>query len=58
MQAQPEWIFEMMRVEMNQSVGEYLSELMRAELSHFLGPMSARRAKRTTAMDPMNGSLP
>jgi len=36
-QRQPEQIFEMMRVEMNQSVGQYLSELMRAELSHFLG---------------------
>ncbi len=36
-QRQPERIFEMIRTEMNQSVGEYLSELMRAELSHFLG---------------------
>lgn len=36
-QRQPEQIFEMMRVEMNQSVGQYLSELMRTELSHFLG---------------------
>lgn len=36
-QRQPEQVFEMMRVEMNQSVGQYLSELMRAELSHFLG---------------------
>jgi putative transposase len=34
---QPERIFEMMRAEMNQGIGEYLSELMRAELSHFLG---------------------
>jgi len=37
MQAQPERIFEMIRTEMNQGVGEYLSELMRTELSHFLG---------------------
>lgn len=36
-QRQPERIFEMVRTEMNQSVGKYLSELMRAELSHFLG---------------------
>jgi putative transposase len=27
----------MMRAEMNQGIGEYLTELMRAELSHFLG---------------------
>jgi len=35
-QRQPERIFEMMRTEMNESVGEYLSGLMRAELTHFL----------------------
>ena len=31
-QRQPERIFEMMRVKMNQSVGEYLSELMRVSM--------------------------
>jgi len=36
-QEQPERIFEMIRVEIRESVGEYLSKLMDMELSHFLG---------------------
>ena len=36
-QAQPGRNFEMMRTEMTQGVGEFLTELMRAKLSHFLG---------------------
>jgi putative transposase len=36
-QRQPERIFEMMRAEMNQGIGEYLSDPMRSELTHFLG---------------------
>jgi putative transposase len=53
-QRQPERIFEMMRVEMNQSVGQYLSELMRAELSHFLGRKPYERKEGET--NHRNGS--
>ncbi len=34
---QPDRIFEMIRVEIRESVGEYLSRLMDTELTHFLG---------------------
>lgn len=34
---QPERVFEMIRVDVRESVGQYLSELMNIELSHFLG---------------------
>ena len=53
-QRQPEQIFEMMRAEMNQGVGEYLSELMRAELSHFLGREPYERREGET--NHRNGS--
>jgi len=36
-QEQPERIFEMIRVEIRENVGEYLSRLMDMELTHFLG---------------------
>jgi len=36
-QEQPQRIFEMIRVEIRENVGEYLSKLMDMELSHFLG---------------------
>ncbi|MDY7035231.1 MAG: transposase [Thermodesulfobacteriota bacterium] len=36
-QEQPEEIFNMIRVEIRESVGEYLSKLMKMELTHFLG---------------------
>jgi len=36
-QEQPERIFEMIRVEIRENVGEYLSKLMDVELTHFLG---------------------
>ena len=36
-QEQPERIFEMIRVEIRENVGEYLSKLMDMELTHFLG---------------------
>ncbi len=36
-QEQPERIFEMIRVEIRENVGEYLSKLMDMDLSHFLG---------------------
>jgi putative transposase len=36
-QEQPERIFEMIRVEIRENVGEYMSKLMDVELTHFLG---------------------
>jgi len=36
-QEQPERLFEMIRVDIRENVGEYLSKLMDMELSHFLG---------------------
>jgi len=36
-QEQPKRIFEMIRVEIRENVGEYLSKLMDTELTHFLG---------------------
>ena len=36
-QEQPERIFDMIRVEIRENVGEYLSKLMDMELTHFLG---------------------
>ncbi|MGA1791988.1 MAG: IS256 family transposase [bacterium] len=36
-QEQPEKIFEMIREDVRDGVGQYLSEMMRAELTHFLG---------------------
>jgi putative transposase len=37
MEKKPERLFEMIRVDVRESVGQYLSELMNKELSHFLG---------------------
>jgi len=53
-QRQPERIFEMMRTEMNESVGRYLSELMRTELSYFLGREPYERKEGET--NHRNGS--
>jgi len=53
-QRQPDRIFEMMRLEMNKGVGEYLSELMRTELSHFLGREPYERKEGET--NHRNGS--
>ena len=36
-QEQPERLFEMIRVDIRENVGQYLSKLMDMELSHFLG---------------------
>jgi putative transposase len=53
-QRQPKRIFERMRTEMNQGVGEYLTELMRAKLSHFLGREPYERKEDET--NHRNGS--
>lgn len=36
-QCQPEKLFEMIRMDVREKVGQYLSELMKLELIHFLG---------------------
>ncbi len=36
-QTQPEKLFEMIRLDVRELVGRYLSEVMKAELTHFLG---------------------
>ena len=36
-QTQPEKVFEMIRLDVREMVGKYLTEMMNAELSHFLG---------------------
>ena len=44
-QEQPERIFEMIRVEIRENVGGYLSELMKVELTRFLGRESYERVE-------------
>jgi putative transposase len=44
-QEQPERIFEMIRVEIRENVGEYLSELMKVALTLFLGRESYERVE-------------
>jgi len=53
-QEQPERIFEMIRVEIRENVGEYLSELMKVELTRFLGRESYERVESN--VDHRNGS--
>ena len=52
---QPEKIFEMIRMDIREAVGQYLSNLMDMELDHFLG---RKRYERTGEKDPnhRNGS--
>jgi putative transposase len=52
---QPEKIFEMIRMDIREAVGQYLSNLMDMELDHFLG---RKRYERTGEEDPnhRNGS--
>ena len=53
-QEQPERIFEMIRVEIRENVGGYLSELMKVELTRFLGRESYERVE--SDVDHRNGS--
>ncbi len=54
-QEQPERLFEMIRVDIRENVGEYLSKLMDMELSHFLGRECMNMVKEMLiiAMAPM-----
>jgi putative transposase len=55
-QEKPEKLFEMIRVDVRQSVGEYLSELMTTELTHFLGREAYERMEGE--VNHRNGSYP
>ena len=55
-QEKPENLFEMIRVDIRQSVGEYLSELMTTELTHFLGREAYERMEGE--VNHRNGSYP
>ncbi|MDL1971452.1 MAG: hypothetical protein LWW94_10930 [Candidatus Desulfofervidaceae bacterium] len=57
---QPEGLFEMIRDNVRQSVGEYLSELMSLELTSFLAEvgMSEGMVILIIAMAPMEGGIP
>ena len=55
-QEKPEDIFNMIRVEIRESVGEYLSKLMDVELTHFLG--RERYEHGQGDVDHRNGSYP
>jgi len=53
-QKKPEALFEMIRLDLQQTVGEYLSAIMNAELTHFLGREPYQRKGRNT--NHRNGS--
>ena len=53
-QKQPEKVFEMIRVEIRESVGKYLSKMMGLELTDFLGRVPYERKERNT--NHRNGS--
>ena len=55
-QEQPEKLFTMIRTDIRESVGQYLSELMNAELTHFLGREPYER--RDGQINHRNGSYP
>jgi len=55
-QEKPETLFEMIRVDVRQSVSEYLSELMTTELTHFLGRKAYERIEGE--VNHRNGSYP
>jgi putative transposase len=55
-QEQPEKILEMVRADMPQAVGGYLSEIMRLELTRFLGRQPYERAEEE--VNHRNGSYP
>lgn len=55
-QNQPEKLVESIRVDIRDSVGQYLSEMMKTDLSHILGRVDYKRVGEisVTAMAPMN----
>ena len=55
-QARPEGLFEMIRVEVRESIGQYLSELMKVELSQLLGREPYERGEGV--VNHRNGTYP
>lgn len=57
-QNQPQKIFEMVRLEVKEMVGRYLTEMMNAELTHFLGrePYERKGKSEETPANYRNGS--
>jgi len=57
-QNQPQKIFEMVRLEVKEVVGRYLTEMMNAELTHFLGrePYERKGESEETPTNYRNGS--
>jgi len=53
-QTQPEKVFEMIRLDVREAVGKYLSEMMNAELTHF----SEESPTRGTRRSPTTGTAP
>lgn len=53
-QKQPERLFEMIRLDIRETVGKYLTAMMDAELSHFLGREPYERCK--SEVNHRNGS--
>jgi putative transposase len=53
-QEQPEHLFEMMRLDIQKTVGEYLTAMMNAELTHFLGREPYERGQE--GVNHRNGS--
>ncbi len=47
-QTQPEKLFEMIRLDVREAVGKYLSEMMNTELTHFLGRKPYERSDEET----------
>jgi len=47
-QTQPEKVFEMIRLDVREAVGKYLSEMMNVELTHFLGRKPYERSGEQT----------
>lgn len=47
-QTQPEKLFEMIRLDVREAVGRYLSEMMNAEMTHFLGRKPSERSEEET----------
>ena len=59
-QKQPEKLFEMIRFDIQEAVGQYLTAMMDAELTHFLGrgPMSGLKGRSIIAMAPTIADSP
>ena len=55
-QKQPEQLFEMLRMDIRETVGQYLTDLMNQVLTHFLGRGPYKRVHDQTDVNHRNGS--